>query len=80
MIREWEYFVKDAMHKVNGPLPGSLSGDNHIVVHDGKEYDEYADTFHLMAHNVWSTMNKYESSVGMKSGFSSKGVSQQVYF
>lgn len=66
LIREWEFWLKDAMHKIDGPTPGSLSGDNNIIIHDGKDYEDFADGFTLMAQKVWSDMQQYESHVGVQ--------------
>lgn len=66
MIRSWEYFVKDAVHKVDFSIEDTVFGENQVVVHDGKEYSQYADTFHLMATKVWADIQKYETQVGLK--------------
>ena len=63
LIREWEYWIKDAMHKIDGPAPGSVAGFNEIIIHDGKKYENFADTFHIMAHKVWEDMQDFKSPV-----------------
>lgn len=66
MARDWQGFVRDAMHKVLAPEPGTVYGDNHIIFHDGKEYQKYADTFYLMAKKAWADIESYESDIGLK--------------
>jgi len=66
MIRAWAPWVKDSMHKVGKIQPGDIKGINHIVIHDGKEYHDYADPFHIMAKKIWSDMQSYETDVGIK--------------
>lgn len=66
MVREWEGWLKDAMHKKEGLEPGTTHGDNRIIIHDGKTYSTYVDTFHLMANKVWEDIQNYETKVGFK--------------
>jgi lipid A disaccharide synthetase len=66
LVREWEYWLKDAMHKVDGPTPGSIKGENQIIINDGKSYEVFADGFDLMANNVWEQIQGYQSSVGVR--------------
>lgn len=78
MVREWEGWLKDAMPKLEGPALDQLKGNNHIIVHDGKQYSTYQDTFHLMATKVWGDMQSYESKVGFKNDVSSRSLHRPI--
>ena len=78
MVREWEGFLKDAMHKVGSQDYTNQTGVNKLVVHDGKQYHEYRDPFHLMATKVWADIQKYDSKLDFKYEVSSKKLSKSI--
>lgn len=64
MVRDWEGFIKDSMHRLNSFEVDKLKGDNEIIVHDGKEYGTYADGYHLMAKKVWKDIQEFDTRDG----------------
>jgi hypothetical protein len=62
MVREWEGWLKNAMNTPEGVLRENKSGLNQIIIHDGKEYAEYHETFHVMATKVWEDIQAYDTS------------------
>jgi len=78
MIREWEGWVKDAMHEVGAPEPGRLSGENQILVTEGKEYSHYVDGFYLMASKVWSDIQNYDKGVNYDFDTTSRKVHRPI--
>jgi hypothetical protein len=78
MIRQWEPWLKESIHEVDGSEPYSICGENEIVIHDNKSYSQYADTFHLMAKKVWTDMNSYQTDVGLKHIPSTRPLHKQV--
>mmetsp|Transcript_840 Transcript_840/g.716 ORF Transcript_840/g.716 Transcript_840/m.716 type:complete len:83 (-) Transcript_840:30-278(-) len=78
MVRGWEGWMKDSMHKLDAPEPGTLAGDNHVVIHDGNEYGTYVDGFHVMAEKVWQDVQEYEGGVGFVNDVSSKHLHNRI--
>ena len=78
MVRGWEGFLKDAMHKVDGPQPAEGMGENEIVLHQKDQYDTYACGFHLMAQKAWHDIKNYESNVGLLTGVSGSKLHRRI--
>lgn len=78
MVRGWEGWLKDAMHRVNGPSIDTLKGDCQIVIHEDSEYGTYADGYYLMASKVWKDIQNYESKVGFLNQISTKKLHKRI--
>lgn len=78
MVREWEYFIKDSLHKVDHRQSYDYVGENEIIVNDGKDHHEYADTFDLMARKIWEDIQGYETAVGVRNQPVARSLHKQV--
>jgi hypothetical protein len=78
MIREWEGFLKDALHRADNQDFTNQTGVNKLILHDGKQYNEYKDPFHLMANRVWEDIQNYDSTLDLKYSVSSKKLHKSI--
>lgn len=78
MVRGWEGFVRDSMHRLDAPEVDKLKGDNEVVMHHGKELGTYADGFHLMATKVWKDVENYESNIGFINEINTKKLHKRI--
>lgn len=78
MVREWEGFLRDAMHRVDTQDYTNQTGVNKLILHDGKQYHEYLDPFHLMATKVWKDIQDYDSKLDLKFEVSSKKLHKSI--
>jgi hypothetical protein len=78
MVRGWEGFVKDSMHRLDAPGTDKLMGSNQLSVHQGQQYGTYADGYHLMATKVWEDIQGYESNIGFINEINTKKLHKRV--
>ena len=78
MIRDWEGFIKDSMHRLDGVEIDRIKGDNDITIHNGNDYGTYEDGFNLMAKKVWEDIQQFDTGEGFVGQVSSKSLHRRV--
>lgn len=78
MIRDWEGFIKDSMHRLDSKDVDKIKGDNEMIFHDGQEYGTYADGYNLMASKVWEDIQEYSSRESFIHQVSGKSLHRRV--